>query len=118
MKKVIDMVAKPRMKDFLVGLRIIENIEGRLRSELERKQRMTRVDFEKRDSQLNMISEMHQKFGTLSWYNPLCTGKMAVTTDCKFSMDPNQGAQSIRLTPTTMKAYLIISPKNFSRLYL
>lgn len=44
MKKVRDIVVKPRTKAFLVGFIISENIDGRLITTLEMKQNTTRVD--------------------------------------------------------------------------
>jgi hypothetical protein len=43
MKKVREVVVKPKIKLFLVGLITKENIEGRLMITLDKKQKMTKL---------------------------------------------------------------------------
>lgn len=66
---------------FLVGLMIIESIEGRLPTTDPAKQKKSKVCLANRDYHLKRMSDIHQKLGTFNWYNPLCTGKIAVSTD-------------------------------------
>lgn len=66
MKNVIEMVEKPMTRAFLVGLRIIESIEGRLPITDAAKQKKRRICLEKRDYHLKIMSDIHQKLGTFS----------------------------------------------------
>lgn len=66
MKKEREIVAKPMVRDFLLGLMRREMMEGTLAMTEETKQKRRRVFLEKSDSHLKTISEMHQKLGTFS----------------------------------------------------
>lgn len=59
-------MAKPNVKAFFVGLKIIEVIEGMLATTEDKAQKRRSVCFEKWVYHLKRMSEMHQKLGTLS----------------------------------------------------
>ena len=66
MKKVREIVVKPRIKLRREGFTIREKIEGREKTVLARKQKITRVLLLKLRYQFMKTSEIHQKLGTLS----------------------------------------------------
>lgn len=57
------------------------------------KHKNVNIGLEIHDSYLKITSDIHQKLGTLSWYNPLCTGKIAYNTDVNDLNDLIQGNQ-------------------------
>jgi hypothetical protein len=66
MKKLKEIVANPTVNVFLVGFIISDTIEGRLAITQEARQKNSKTCFEKWDYHLKLISEIHQKLGTLS----------------------------------------------------
>jgi hypothetical protein len=84
-------------------------IEGILAKVDPKKQKNSSVCFEKWYYHLAIMSEMHQKLGTFSWYNPLWTGKIAVTTDERLSKLSSQGDQISKLTIKTINPNFMIS---------
>jgi hypothetical protein len=67
MKNVRAMVENPMVRVLRVGLTINDIMEGRLKIKEKKKQKATSVCLEKRDCHSTTVSDMHQKFGTLSW---------------------------------------------------
>ena len=66
MKNVRDIVAKPITSDFFVGFRPRDSMEGMLRTKLDRKQKMTKVDFAKCFYHYRTVSVIHQKLPTFN----------------------------------------------------
>lgn len=102
MKNVIEMQLKPKISTFWVGLRIRAIIEGILNSMQRMKHINVRIGFEIQFWYLKRTSDKHQKFGTLSWYNPRWTGKIAYKTDENVLKDPIHGSQIIKVDVITM----------------
>ena len=71
MKKLIEIVAKPIIRVFLVGFMSKDMIDGTLTITDAAKQKTKSICFENIVQYLKMMSVMHQKLGTLSWYSPL-----------------------------------------------
>ena len=66
MKKVREIVENPKIKERREGFMIMENIDGREKRLLKKKQRMTRVLLLNIRYQFMNTSEIHQKLGTFS----------------------------------------------------
>jgi hypothetical protein len=67
MKNVNAIVEKPMVRVLRVGFIINDIIEGILNRKEKKKQKATSVCLENKDYHSTTVSEMHQKFGTLSW---------------------------------------------------
>lgn len=80
------------------------SIEGREQTKHSNAQSMVRTGLEIQDWYLKMISDMHQKLGTFSWYSPRCTGNIAYITLLRLCTWVSQGSQMMVTVAITMVA--------------
>ncbi len=102
MKKVIEMQLKAKIRTFWVGLSIRAIIEGTLNTIHSMKHKNVKIGLEIQFWYLKRTSDKHQKLGTLSWYNPRWTGKIAYNTDENVFKELIQGSQIIKVAVKTI----------------